>query len=118
MADLAPVLTALAATLGGAAALVRTLPHLRRLGFGDSQRCIREKAELKAEADVWHEKCDLALAERNAIAAERDVMKTQLSECVLARDFAQRSGDEARRELDDLRSAIRARSRGPRRSGS
>ena len=118
MGDLAPVLTAIAATIGGVTALVKALPHLRRLGFGDNRDCVREKAELRAEADVWHEKHDLVAKERDAMKADRDEVRASLATALLNLDFARRSGAEARQELDDLRSEIRAKARSPRTRGS
>lgn len=109
MGELAALLAAIAGFLGAVAALVKVLPSLRRLGLGDSRDCAREKADLKVEVDVWQEKYRLVAGERDAVTVERNTAQAELATCLLNLDFEKRAGRQARDDLDDVRSEVRAK---------
>lgn len=95
MGELAPVAAAIAVTALGAIGTWFSARRLRRLGVGaDNATVLATRREL---ADVWEEKYKIVIA-------ERDDLKAKLA-------FAEASGDECRRELDDLRSERRTAER-------
>lgn len=106
--DLVPILTAIAATVGGLATIVKALPRLRRLGAFDSRECARQKAELKVEAEVWQEKHNVVAGERDAARQELGTVRTELASALMSLDFERRAGAQCRSDLDDVRSEVRA----------
>lgn len=114
MGDLLPVITAIGGTLTAAAAFVKALPRLRRLGFGDSRECLKQKAQLRADLEATEQKVRILVGDVTERDEANSVLTRKLADALLTLDFVRRSGDEARRELDDFRSEIRAKARSPR----
>lgn len=97
--ELGPIVgTALAAVIGGIATWYSTR-RLRKLGLGNDQAQVNQS--LRELADVWEEKHSMVsadlVAERTAHAATKALLEDE-----------QRAGDRCRRELDDVRSELRA----------
>lgn len=113
MGDLLPVLTAIGGTLTAAAAFVKALPRLRALGFGDSRKCIQEKAEMRADLEAAEEKVRILVGDVAERDEELSKVRSDLASALLNLDFARRSGNEARQELSDVRDEIRRQARSP-----
>lgn len=106
MDDFTPAIAAVALAVLGALGTWYSGRKLKQLGLGVDQKQVNQT--LRELADVREEKFQLVSADLVAEKVSHGVTKEHMAD-------EQRAGDRCRRELDDVRSDLRALQRAPRR---